>query len=271
MENVLAKLSFFLCLLAGVAVASPGDTQSLGENTWGSANSMVVLDGKIYIATDGGLRVVDKRGRGKWLSPKGLADWRRVRKLAVLNGKIYCTNEETLYELAPNGNARRLTDDWTAVPGMAALDGKLYIVSSDDLYEVEPSTGEYKILTGRWYSVAGMVELNGKLYIINQDKLFEVDKSGIAREFKGVWNSASGMAAANGKLYIVTHQSTRDKPGARRLNEYVLDSFDPKSETRTRLPIPQSWAEDGIGKIAVHDGKLYANMKGSTFYSLALN
>lgn len=259
-----------LCLFAGSALAKPGDSQNLGMKDWGSPSSMIALGGKIYVGTSLGLRVVDKRGTSKALPFKGVVDGTRMGKMAVLNGKLYSIIEETLYEIDSSGKARKLTSEWHHVPAMAALAGKLYVVDSEELYEVDPSTGEYTSLSKDWYNVDGMAEVNGKLYILRRDKLHEVDQRGIAKELDGTWNDASGITAADGKLYIFAYQPTQ--PGDKLRNEWVLDSFDPATGTRTRLALPKGWDRGSGGKIVALDGKLYMATveSNATLFSLAI-
>lgn len=261
-----------LCLLVGAALAKPGDSQNLGQKDWNIlTRSIVAIGGKIYIGRNGDLWVVEKNGAAKALPIKGTDGWGRTRRMATLNGKIYCINEETLYEVEPNGRAKKLTSDWRVVAGMAALDGKLYAIDSEELFEVDPRTGEYKSLSEGWYNVDGMVELGGKLYILRRDTLTEVDRQGNAKELAGNWNDASAMVAADGKLYMVTY--THTQPGDKLINEHVLESFDPKSGTRTRLTPPKGWDRStGVSAMVALDDRLYIFQPGSksAFLTLAL-
>lgn len=269
MKTAMTTLLLCLCLFSNPASANPGKAQNFGVKDWGRVNSMTALGGRIYV---GGsfLRTVEKSGKEKKLTPT-VDGWGRIAEMTTLNGKIYCVSEETLYELDPSGKARALTPEWGNVPGMAALNGKLYIVSAEVLYEVEPSNGKYTALSkeGDWYNVDGVAALDGKLYILRRDRLNEVDQSGNARELEGVWNDARGIAVANGKLYIAT--SVRAKPGDKLINEWVLDSFDPKTGERTRISPFKGWDRGtGVDAIAALDGKLYIVQANSNFLVLTL-
>lgn len=268
MKSILAMAFLGLWLLVAAGHARPGDSRDFGVmRDWNVLNNMVALNGRLYVARTGDLLVVDANGKGTPLPIKGVQRWGRTYKMAVLSGRIYCINEEILYEVEPSGRAKQLSSDWLSVRGMAALSGKLYIVDSEKLYEVEPSTGEYKELSEGWYNVDGVVVLDGKLYILRRDTLNEVDLRGNAKELSVTWNDAK-MVAADGKLYIASY--VRTQPGDKLINEHILESFEPRSGTRTRLMPPKGWDRGtGVTAMSVLNGRLYL-FQTARFFSLAL-
>lgn len=270
MKNIYRTSLLFLCLLASSALAKPGDSKKLGKSAWEtSSNSMVALNGKIYVSAGGyGLWVVEKTGKGKRLDPK-IEGFNRTGKMAALNGKLYVLSEEKLWEVDPSGKAKKVGDEWPAAPGIAAWDGKLYIISSNELYEVDPSTGKYKSLSEDWYNIGGMTVLDGKLYIVRRDTLEEVDKNGVGKKLEGTWNIGKPMAAGDGKLYIFTSEATPKGP---LINEYVLDSYDPKTNQRTRLSLPKGWERgNGAFSMVVLDGKLYMDAQAGEYQLFSLD
>jgi hypothetical protein len=222
---------------------------------------MTTLGGKLYVANNLAILEVDKKGNAKKVPVKAAGDWSRTTKMTVLDGNIYCINEEILWKLEPNGKVTQLTKEWYSVPGMAALDGKLYIISSEELYEVSPATGDYKSIGKDWYNVDGMVELGGKLYIVSRDTLYEVDKSGERKELEGTWNDPAGVTVADGKLYIM-HFERRDNSKGGAIHEPALYEVD-TSGKGTRLTLPKGFdMTTSVEDMAALDGKLYLAQPG---------
>jgi len=150
-------------------VGATAGTWEVVSGDWAATESIVALDGKLYVVCNGLYEVDPATGAYERL---GTGEWAGAKHMAALGEHLYLVHEGTIYKTDKAGAWETLADDYAATESMAALDGFLYLVCNG-LYRVDPSSGEYlRIGTDKWDGAGHMAALGGKLYMVHAGTIY---------------------------------------------------------------------------------------------------
>jgi len=225
-------------------VGATAGTWEVVSGDWAATESIVALDGKLYVVCNGLYEVDPATGAYERL---GTGEWAGAKHMAALGEHLYLVHEGTIYKTDKQGSWEELTSDWGATEAIVGLGDQLYVVCNG-LYAVDPGDGTYERLgTGEWSGARHMAALGDHLYLVHEGTIYKTDKAGAWETLADDYAATESMAALDGFLYLVCNGLYRVDPSS---GEYLRIGTD-------------KW--DGAGHMAALGGKLYMVHAGTIY------
>lgn len=166
-----------------------------------------------------------------------------VYELAAGPEGLFALRGKSLFKMDGAGGASLISDGWGYVKGMALLGGKLYVIDGETLFVRDlGGTGGARQLAEDWYNCLDLETVGGKLVALCQDRLWVVQPNGSRKQLGARdYSDPTGIADLNGQVHLVASTFHGYEAAANDRHEASIYAVDWSGKATKISPLPKPW------------------------------